>query len=138
MTTPNQRYFIKLRIPSEMKLIHFLATISTGILKEMGFDKEDVEQTTMAIIEAGTNAIRHGNKNDPSKMVNFQFHKDEDKLTVVVQDEGEGFDINKLPNPLAPENLLKTNGRGIFMMNMCMNEVIFNKKGSEVQMVKYK
>jgi len=138
VATPNREYVVKLEMPSEIKLIYILDAISNEILKQMGFSEEDIEQANLAIIEAGTNAIKHGNKNDPSRRVNFQFHLGEDKLAVVVQDEGEGFDTNKLPDPLDPENLLKTNGRGIFLMQICMNEVTFDKNGSEVRMVKYK
>jgi len=138
VATPNRKYVIKFDMPSEIELIYVLDALSNEILKEMGFNEEDVEQANLAIIEAGSNAIKHGNRNDPNKRVNFQFHLGEDKLTVVVQDEGKGFDTNKLPDPLDPENLLKTNGRGIFLMQICMNEVTFDKKGSEVRMVKYK
>ena len=102
----------------------------------MEFNGDDVAQANLAIIEAGMNAIKHGNKNDPTKKVNFQFQLGEHKLTIIVADEGEGFDINNLPNPLSPENLLKPNGRGVFAMNLCMDEVTFNQNGSEVQMVK--
>lgn len=129
---------IKIEIPSEMKLIYLLYTTSKEILKWMGFNEEDAELANLAIIEAGINAIKHGNKNDPGKMVNVQFHANKDKLTVIVRDEGEGFDTNNPPDPLAPENLLKTNGRGIFVMKACMDEVTFNNNGSEVRMVKYK
>ena len=137
MINPTREYFIKFEIPSEMNLIHVLDALTTEILKEMDFNEENAEQVNLAIIEAGTNAIKHGNKSNPGKMVNFQFHLDEDKLTVVVTDEGEGFDTNKPPNPFAPENFLKASGRGIYVIKLCMDEVIFNKSGSEVRMVKY-
>ena len=138
MATPNREYVIKFEMPSEIKLIYLLDSISNEVLKVMDFKEEDVEQVNLAIIEAGTNAIKHGNKNDPNKRVNFQFCLCEDKLTVIVNDQGEGFDTSQLPDPLDPENLLKSNGRGIFLMQICMNEVTFDENGSEVRMVKYK
>jgi len=125
-------------MPSEINLVYLLDAISNEVLEQMKFDEEDAEQVNLAIIEAGTNAVKHGNKNDPNKRVNFEFHLCEDKLTIIVQDEGEGFDTSHLPDPLDPENLLKSNGRGIFLMQICMNEVTFDKNGSEVRMVKYK
>jgi len=137
MATTHQQNFIKLEMPSEIKSIYILNAISKHILTEMQFSEEDTEQVNLAIIEAGANAIKHGNRNDPDKKVNVQFHVGFDKLTVIVQDEGEGFDTNNLPEPLAQENLLKPNGRGVFAMKQCMDEVTFNNNGSEVQMVKF-
>jgi len=137
METTHQQNFIKLEMPSEIKLISILDAISNQILKKMQFSEQDAAQVNLAVIEAGTNAIKHGNKNDPTKKVNFQFHAGFDKFTVIVRDEGEGFDTNNPPNPLAQENLLKPNGRGVFAMKHCMDEVIFNNNGSEVQMVKF-
>jgi len=104
----------------------------------MEFDDEAVEQANLAIIEAGTNAILHGNSNDPNKRVYFQFLLSEDKLTVAVKDEGKGFNPDGVPNPLDPENLLNTTGRGIFLMRTLMDEISYNQNGTEVQMVKYK
>jgi serine/threonine-protein kinase RsbW len=104
----------------------------------MEFDDEAVEQANLAIIEAGTNAILHGNSNDPNKRVYFQFLVGEDKLTVIVKDEGKGFNPDRVPNPLDPKNLLNTTGRGIFLMRTLMDEVNYSKNGTEVQMVKYK
>jgi serine/threonine-protein kinase RsbW len=121
-----------------MKLIYVLDAVVSEILREMEFDDESVEQANLAIIEAGTNAILHGNSNDPNKRVYFQFLVNEDKLTVVVKDEGNGFNPDKVPNPLDPENLLNTTGRGIFLMRTLMDEVSYNENGTEVQMVKYK
>jgi serine/threonine-protein kinase RsbW len=104
----------------------------------MEFDDEAVEQANLAVIEAGTNAILHGNGNNPNKRVHFQFCIGEDKLTVIVKDEGRGFDPDKVPNPLDPENLFNTTGRGIFLMRTLMDEINYSENGTEVQMVKYK
>jgi serine/threonine-protein kinase RsbW len=134
----SQEHVIRLEIPSEMKLIYVLDAIVSEILREMEFDDEAVEQANLAIIEAGTNAILHGNSNDPNKRVYFQFFVGEDKLTVTVEDEGVGFNPDKVPNPLNPENLLNTTGRGIFLMQTFMDEVNYSEKGTKVQMVKYK
>ena len=134
----SQEHIVRLEIPSEMKLIYILDAVVSEILREMQFDDEAVEQANLAIIEAGTNAILHGNSNDPNKRVYFQFLVGEDKLTVIVKDEGKGFNPNRVPNPLDPENLLNTTGRGIFLMRTLMDEVNYNQNGTEVQMVKYK
>lgn len=131
-------YIIKLEIPSEMKLIYVVDSVISEILREMEFDEKAREQVNLAVIEAGTNAIKHGNKGDSNKIAHFQFGVYPEKITIKVRDEGEGFNIKQVDNPLNPENLLKTNGRGIFLIQMCMDEVEFNERGNEINMVKYK
>jgi len=134
----SQEHIIQLEIPSEMELIYLLDVVASEILKDMEFDDETIEQVNLAVIEAGTNAILHGNSSDPNKKVYFRFLVGEDKFTVIVRDEGNGFNPDCLPNPLDPENLLNTSGRGIFLMRTFMDEVNYNKTGTEVRMVKYK
>jgi serine/threonine-protein kinase RsbW len=104
----------------------------------MGFDEEAREQVNLAVIEAGTNAIKHGNKEDPNKRAHFEFILNQDKLTVVARDQGQGFDRGQVPDPLDPANLLKNSGRGIFLMESCMDLVTYEKPGTTVRMVKYK
>ena len=137
MAESRQR-IIKLEIPSEMKLIYVLDALVSEIVREMGFSEEAAEQINLAVVEASTNAIKHGNKNNPDKKVSLQFCIDEDKLTVVVKDEGKGFNPDEVPNPLAPENLFSASGRGIFLMRVSMDEVEYNDNGTKVRMVKYK
>ncbi|HIE27864.1 TPA: ATP-binding protein [Candidatus Poribacteria bacterium] len=134
----SQEHIIRLEIPSEIQLIYVLDAVVSEILREMEFDDEAVEQANLAVIEAGTNAILHGNSSDPNKRVYFQFLVGEDKLTVIVKDEGEGFNPDLVPNPLDLENLLSTSGRGIFLMRTFMDEVNYSENGTKVQMVKYK
>jgi serine/threonine-protein kinase RsbW len=134
----SQEHIIRLEIPSEIQLIYVLDAVVSEILREMEFDDEAVEQANLAIIEAGTNAILHGNSSDPNKRVYFQFLVGEDKLTVIVKDEGRGFNPDEVPNPLDLENLLSTSGRGIFLMRTFMDEVNYSNNGTKVQMVKYK
>ena len=131
-------YVIKLEIPSEIKLIYVLDSIISEILREMEFDEESREQVNLAVIEAGTNAIKHGNQNDPNKTAYFQFGVYPDKITIKVRDEGKGFEIEQVDDPLDPENLLRTNGRGIFLIQACMDEIEFNEIGNEISMIKYK
>lgn len=131
-------YVIELKIPSKMKLIYVVDSVISEIISEMGFNEEARKQVNLAVIEAGTNAIKHGNKGDSSKIAHFQFGVHSDKITIKVRDEGEGFEIAQVDDPLDPENLLRSNGRGIFLMHSCMDEVEFNERGNEINMVKYK
>ncbi|MDQ1328470.1 MAG: serine/threonine-protein kinase RsbW [Candidatus Poribacteria bacterium] len=136
-----QKRDITLDIPSEVRHIYLLDNVLAYVAKEMNFDEETREQVNLAVIEAGTNAIKHGNKNDPNKMVHFRFNISNNKLTVYVKDSGCGFDPSNLDDPLSPENVMKPCGRGIFLMKALMDEVEFTmigECGTEVKMVKYK
>ena len=132
---------IVLSIPSQDKYIYLLDLVVSYASREMDFDEETAEQVNLAIIEAGTNAIRHGNKNDPDKTAQFRFQIAKDKLTVFVKDCGPGFDPEDVGDPLSPENFMKPSGRGIFLMKALMDEVeyrIDEGSGTEVRLVKYK
>ena len=135
---PTAEQIIRLDLPSSMHHVYLLDTIILEILKEMEFDEETSEQVTLAVIEAGTNAIKHGNKEDLNKSAHFEFIVQSDKLTVIVQDEGKGFRREEVPDPLDPANLLKSSGRGIFLMESCMDSVTFEQSGTIVTMVKHK
>lgn len=131
-----QQLRISLTLSSSMQLIYLLDTVISDILKEMKFDEEAQEHVNLAVIEAGTNAIKHGNKEDIDKTATFEFIIDEEKLTIIVTDEGEGFEREEVANPLDPENLLKSSGRGLFLMEACMDEVAYSENGTIVKMVK--
>ena len=135
---PTTDQVIRLDLPSSMQHVYLLDTVILEILNEMGFDEETSEQVTLAVIEAGTNAIKHGNQEDLNKSAHFEFIVQPDKLTVIVQDEGNGFKREEVPDPLDPANLLKSSGRGIFLMETCMDCVTFEQSGTIVKMVKHK
>ena len=135
---PTTEQVIHLDLPSSMQHVYLLDTIILEILKEMEFDEETSEQVSLAVIEAGTNAIKHGNKEDLNKSAHFKFIVHPDKLTIIVQDEGKGFKREEVPDPLDPANLLKSSGRGILLMETCMDSVIYEQSGTIVKMVKHK
>ena len=121
-----------------MQLIYLLDTVISDILREMKFDDEAQEHVNLAVIEAGTNAIKHGNGENINKNATFEFLIDDEKLSIVITDEGVGFEREEVANPLEPENLLKSSGRGLFLMEACMDEVVYEENGTIVKMVKYK
>ena len=87
----------------------------------------------IAVTEAVNNAINHGNKADENKKVDIIFEKvNLDTITFTVRDQGIGFDPDSIPDPTAPENIEKPNGRGIFLMKQLADSVKFNDKGREV------
>ncbi|RKY04042.1 hypothetical protein DRP77_04935 [Candidatus Poribacteria bacterium] len=135
-----KEFSLNLRIPSDMKFIEFLDAVISDVLERIDeLDEEDRMAVNLALIEAGTNAIKHGNKNDPTKNVHCDVTLEGDKLTIRVRDEGEGFDPSSLKNPLDLEHLTDASGRGIYLINVLMDEVEyrFDLSGTEVKMVKY-
>jgi len=99
---------------SSFELVDLVQTVFERLAEQVGFDPESMHWMSVAIRESVTNAVRHGNKMDPSKRVTVRFEYDEPDFMVYVEDEGEGFEPENLPDPLAEENLLRANGRGIF------------------------
>jgi serine/threonine-protein kinase RsbW len=117
--------------------------VSDHIARIVGLDDDSVHWVSLAVRESVINAIKHGNCNDVRKRVHVEFTSLQDSggpgLAVRVRDEGGGFDPSMLADPLASENLLKANGRGIFLMRSFMDEMTFQRVeegGMEVRMVK--
>jgi len=106
---------------------------------EAGFDDEEVMKISMAVREAAVNAVLHGNAYDPNKKVTLAFERTRDDLVITVRDQGKGLDANRIPDPLAPENLMKTSGRGIFLIRSFMDvvEIHPSQSGTEFKMIKH-
>src|ERR1700682_5374848 len=106
---------------------------------EAGFDNEEIMKISMAVREAAVNAVLHGNAYDPGKKVTLAFDTGDKDLTIVVRDQGKGLDVDSIPDPLPPENLLKQSGRGIFLMRSLMDEVQIKASatGTEVKLIKH-
>ena len=91
----------------------------------------------VAVTESVTNAISHGNNKEKDKSVSLSLNFDNESLKFIISDQGPGFDYNNLPDPTAPENLDKLNGRGIFLMKNLCDEVSFNDSGNSVELTFY-
>ena len=107
---------------------------------EIGFPEDELHQIGMAIRESMVNAVVHGNRYNARKKVHLSVSRSSDRLTVVIGDEGEGFDLERLPDPLAEENLLKQSGRGLLLIQAFVDEFQVRRRhpaGTEVRMVKY-
>ena len=91
----------------------------------------------LSVTEATTNAIIHGNKSDTNKIVTIDVRKEEDRLVIIVKDQGKGFEPSKVPDPTEPENLLKDSGRGLYLMRVYMDDVRYNitPEGTELTLV---
>jgi len=104
-----------------------------------GFSEEDLHKITMSVREAAVNAVLHGNAYDPGKKITVAYETTQDALAITISDEGKGLDSASLPDPLAEENLLKTSGRGIFLIRSFMDEVKIRElhPGTEITLVKH-
>jgi len=108
--------------------------------EDIGFGEDELHQLGMAVRESMVNAVVHGNRYNARKKVHVSITKAEDRLTIVIADEGEGFDPASIPDPLAHENLLRQSGRGLLLMRAFVDEFQVRRgeaKGTEVRMVKY-
>jgi serine/threonine-protein kinase RsbW len=107
---------------------------------KLGLDEDEQGQVGMAVRECTVNAVVHGNRYNKNKKVHLQIERTENDLTVVIGDEGAGFDLGSLPDPLAPENLLRQSGRGLMLARAFMDEFDLHPRqggGTEVRLVKH-
>jgi serine/threonine-protein kinase RsbW len=105
-----------------------------------GFDEDDQSQVGMAARECAVNAVVHGNRYNKNKRVHLEIQRSEQSLTIVIGDEGDGFSLDDLPDPLAPENLMKQSGRGLLLIRAFMDEFDLHPRaggGTEVKLVKH-
>ena len=105
---------ITLRLPSRLELLAVLDRVAQTVCERMEFDEDTSSQVSMSVIEAGTNAVQHGHKRDPSKFFEVEFRLFPDRLEMDVRDSGKGFDVAKLvPDVTVPEHLLDMRGRAV-------------------------
>jgi serine/threonine-protein kinase RsbW len=106
---------------------------------EAGLDEDQRFNVAMAVREAAVNAVLHGNEYDPAKQIAVSLENTGKSLVITVADQGQGLDLETLPDPLAPENLLRGTGRGIFLIRSFMDEVHFRQlhPGTELTLVKH-
>jgi len=140
--TANGHHIIRLEFSSAFEMLDFVQVVSDHLARGVGLDEDSLHWVSVAIRESVINAIKHGNRNDSSKHVFIEFETattDVPELTIRVRDQGEGFDPETVADPLAPENLLKSSGRGIFLIRNFMDDVRLQRApqgGMEIRMVK--
>ena len=106
-----------------------------GVIKEMGCAADREFEIETALTEALANAIEHGIKNDPSKQIQCCVACDHTRgILIVVRDPGPGFDPSSIPSPVVGQNTFSTGGRGIYLINQMVDEVRFEKGGTEIHM----
>jgi serine/threonine-protein kinase RsbW len=140
---PNGRLAVRLEFTSAFDMLDLVQVVSDHIGRDVGLDEESVHWVGVAIRECVINAIKHGNQNDASKHVFVDFataaRNGIGELMIRVRDQGAGFDPDLVADPLAPENVLKSSGRGIFLIRSFMDDVRLERApegGMEIRMTK--
>ena len=139
----NGHQIVKLEFTSAFEMLDFVQVVSDHVSHGIGMDEDAAHWISVAIRESVINAIKHGNKNDASKRVFVDFETSTPtggpQLMIRVRDQGEGFVPEEVADPLAPENLLKSSGRGIFLIRNFMDDVRLQRApegGMEIRMTK--
>jgi len=141
--TANGHHIVRLEFTSTFEMLDFVQVVSDHLARGIGLDEDSLHWVSVAIRESVINAIKHGNRNDTAKRVFVEFETatkaDVPELAIRIRDQGEGFDPEQVANPLDAENLLKSSGRGIFLIRNFMDDVQLQRApegGMEIRMVK--
>ena len=124
-----------LKILSSPDNIRMVEKFIDEIKEKFGISDEMYGNIMIAITEAVNNAIIHGNKQDERKSVHLKAEGTAGKVKFIIEDEGPGFDYERIKDPTAPENLMEPGGRGIFLMKQLSNEIHFSNQGKSVEMI---
>jgi serine/threonine-protein kinase RsbW len=130
---------VEVTLESDLKNVEVADEISRRVSVTAGFGEDEQQQIELAVHESLINAIKHGNRNDSRKTVWVRYMIHKDRLEVRIRDQGEGFDVSRVADPLAEENLLNISGRGIFLIRAFMDDLqVENLKGggTELTLVK--
>jgi serine/threonine-protein kinase RsbW len=134
---------MRLEFSSCMDMLESVQTVADQVGRLAGLDEDALHCVSVAVRESVINAVKHGNRNDRQKRVIVEFRPGVQdgsaELTVLVRDEGPGFDPSALADPLSADNILKADGRGVFLIRNFMDEVVIQRApqgGMEVRMVK--
>jgi len=122
---------IRMSLPSRLDLLNVLDRVAVSLCERLEFDEDAMSQVTLSLIEAGTNAIQHAHKLDPTKLFDVNFTLHPDALEISVADHGGGFQPEEVNGDVgSPEHLLDVRGRGIYIMRACMDTVDFSFSGT--------
>jgi serine/threonine-protein kinase RsbW len=127
-------------LESTLESVDNAEELAVGMAQRAGFDEDDLMKIGMAVRESMVNAVVHGNRYNATKKVRFSVASNSQRFTIQIADQGEGFRFEDVPDPLAPENIMRTSGRGIFLIRSFMDEFQMRHlepHGTEVTLVKY-
>jgi serine/threonine-protein kinase RsbW len=121
-------------IPSDPDLMPEVEEFVLEVAEKAGLNEDKHNNIALAVAEAISNSMKHGNKNDKSKRVFIKIAVDDEKMIVTLKDEGKGFDLATIPDPTKPENILKDSGRGVHIMRSLLDDLRYNftPEGTEI------
>ena len=131
---------VRVTFTSRREFLDPVQSLSEQLIEEVGFAGDDNYWMVTAVREAVTNAVIHGNREEPGTHVEIAFELLVDGIRIVISDEGDGFDVDSLPDPVSQEHLLDSSGRGVFLMRQLMDEVEYSFPdggGTTVSMLKW-
>ncbi|MFZ0282284.1 MAG: ATP-binding protein [Bacteroidales bacterium] len=128
------KMYKRLKIGSVMSNLRIIENAIDEITGAAGINQDNYGKILVATLEAVNNAITHGNKADPQKMVDVEISFEKDEMIITVTDEGPGFNPASIPDPTMPENIEELSGRGVFLMKKLADSISFNEKGNSVIM----
>lgn len=124
----------KIRIESSVANLRVVESAIDETTAAIGISQDNYGKILVSVMEAVNNAILHGNKQDPEKIVDIEIDYNSEELSISVTDEGPGFRPEKVPDPTAPENIEELNGRGIYLMSHLADKIQYTPKGNSVTM----
>jgi serine/threonine-protein kinase RsbW len=127
---------IDIELPSELSLMNTVLEYLLDRVDKIGLVKAEQSNLFVALDEAFVNAVKHGNRSDPTKLVRITAELSPREAIFTVEDEGEGFDVCEIPDPRDPTNLFKSSGRGVLLIYNIMDEVEYSERGTRLRMVK--
>jgi serine/threonine-protein kinase RsbW len=131
---------VSFTLDSTLDSVNKIEQTAEQIAQRAGFDEDTIPHIAMAVREAAVNAVLHGNAYDTTKHITASFEMTSDSVIIRIADQGPGLDPSTIPDPLAPENILRGSGRGIFLIRAFMDEVHFRQlhPGTELTLIKHR
>ena len=127
---------IDLEVPSDLALMNTVLEYLLARVDSLGLVKVEQSNLYVALDEAFVNAVKHGNRNDPTKLIRVTAELSPHEAIFTIEDEGEGFDVREIPDPCDAANLFKSTGRGVLLIYNIMDEVEYSEGGARLRMVK--
>jgi serine/threonine-protein kinase RsbW len=131
-----EREKIDLELPSDLTLMNSVLEYLLDRVDKLGLIQIEQSNLFVALDEAFVNAVKHGNRNDPGKLLRVTAELSAREAIFTIEDEGDGFDVREIPDPTDPANLFKSSGRGVLLIYNIMDEVEYSRGGAKLKMVK--
>ena len=126
---------IDLELPSDLTLMNSVLEYLLDRVAKLGLIQVEQSNLYVALDEAFVNAVKHGNRNDPGKLLRVTAELSAHEAIFTVEDEGDGFNVREIPDPCDPANLFKSNGRGVLLIYNIMDEVEYSERGNRLKMI---